>query len=295
MPASSRVTSEVESESTAPREGTCDELLSLLDTLCAKVTSADQAANVFDRVLRELVQPYHESVFWGDRLLTLDKSVAFRNDEGFRTALQLADSSTGRNQYESPDGIGWRYHTLIWAARACLALPGDYVECGVYRGDMTWMITQSVDIGGAGKTFYLYDTFSGFDPRYSSEADFPDAPHLYAFAQNEYGAPDIESGVRHRFSGKDYIVVTKGVVPDVLHQLAPDRIAFLHLDMNSPRAEAAALEVLFDRITPGGIVVFDDYGWKVFQKQKEAADRFMAARGQVILELPTGQGLMIRR
>jgi hypothetical protein len=31
------------------------------------------------------------------------------------------------------------------AARACLDLPGDFVECGVYRGDMTWMITQTVD------------------------------------------------------------------------------------------------------------------------------------------------------
>ena len=65
--------------------------------------------------------------------------------------------------------------------------------------------------------------------------------------------------------------------------------------MNSPRAETGALEVLFDRIVPGATVIFDDYGWKIFHRQKEAADAFMAARGQVILELPTGQGLMIKR
>ena len=186
----------------AGREQARDRLATLLDSLLASVTTADQAAKVFDRVLRELVQPYHQSIFWGDRLLTLDKSADFRDEEAFRAARQQADSSTGANQYQSPDGVAWRYNTLIWAARSCLTLPGDYVECGVYRGDMTWMVTQTVDIARAGKTFYLYDTFSGFDPRYSSEADFPDAPGLYAFANKEYGAPDIERYVRHAFAAR---------------------------------------------------------------------------------------------
>lgn len=87
----------------------------------------------------------------------------------------------------------------------------------------------------------------------------------------------------------------KGTVPDVLHEQSPDRIAYLHLDMNSPRAETAALEVLFNQVSTGGIIIFDDYGWKVFHRQKEAADAFMAANGQLILELPTGQGFMIKR
>jgi len=55
------------------------------------------------------------------------------------------------------------------------------------------------------------------------------------------------------------------------------------------------LHVLLDRVAPGGIVIFDDYGWKHFQNHKEATDRYMAERGQVIMELPTGQGLMIKR
>jgi O-methyltransferase len=267
----------------------------LLDELCAAATTAEQAAKAFDRVLREIVQRQHRSVFWGDRLLTFDKSSSFRDDVDFRAALKDAQSSTGQNQYESPDGITWRYNTLIWAARTCLSVPGDYVECGVYRGDMTWMVTQMVDIAGAGKTFFLYDTFSGLDSRYSSEADFPDSPQLYGIVNKEYGMPGIEDYVRKRFQDKPFVVVTKGVVPDVLHKFAPDRIAFLHLDMNSPRAELGALEAVFDRVAPGGIIIFDDYGWKEFRKQKEAADQFMAAHDHNILELPTGQGLLIKR
>ena len=45
----------------------------------------------------------------------------------------------------------------------------------------------------------------------------------------------------------------------------------------------------------GGVIVFDDYGWKMFHKQKEAEDDFMRRRGYEILEMPTGQGLVVKR
>ncbi len=93
--------------------------------------------------------------------------------------MKQADSSTGANQYESPDGISWRYNTLIWAAKSCIRRPGDFVECGVFRGDMTWMITEMVDLQSAGKRFYLYDTFAGQEPKYSSKDDFPDSGDFF--------------------------------------------------------------------------------------------------------------------
>jgi hypothetical protein len=260
-----------------------------------KLRTKKLAARVFDCVLFSIVKPYHQSVFWGDRLLTLDKSAGFLTEPAFNAALAQADSSTGINQYSSPNGITWRYNTLIWAARNCLRVPGDFVECGIFRGDMTWMITEMVDLPSANKNFYIYDTFTGFSSQYSSAADFPGAPHFLQYTDKDYKAPDIESVVRARFQDKNYVKVIKGVVPNILLEQAPERIAFLHLDLNSPKAEIAALEVLFDRISPSGIIVFDDYGWRHFQHLKKAADEFMAQRGQVILELPTGQGLVIKR
>src|ERR1700681_4140601 len=157
-----------------------------------KIRTKKFAARIFDAVLYGVVRPYHQNVFWGDRLLTLDKTAGFLSEPGFAAALAQADSSTGENQYRSPQGISWRYNTLIWAARTCLAVPGDFVECGVYRGDMTWMVTESVDLRAAGKLFYIYDTFSGFSPQYSSPADFPEAPQFFDIVNKEYQEPDIE-------------------------------------------------------------------------------------------------------
>jgi uncharacterized protein YoxC len=74
------------------------------------------AARIFDGVL-DFIRPHHRGSFWGDRLLTLDKSASFRDDPAFRRAIATTNSSTGMNQYASPDGITWRFHTLVWAAR----------------------------------------------------------------------------------------------------------------------------------------------------------------------------------
>ena len=44
---------------------------------------------------------------------------------------------------------------------------------------------------------------------------------------------------------------------------------------------------MFDHVVPGGVIVFDDYGWWQYRAQKQLEDEFMRARGYDILELPT--------
>jgi hypothetical protein len=88
--------------------------------------------------------------------------------------------------------------------------------------------------------------------------------------------------------------VLRGRIPEILSEASPASIAYLHLDLNSAAAELAALEHLYDRIVPGGYLVLDDYGWYPYRQQKDEEDPFFAARGTRVLELPTGQGLVIK-
>jgi predicted O-methyltransferase YrrM len=86
----------------------------------------------------------------------------------------------------------------------------------------------------------------------------------------------------------------RGIVPDSFQTAVPEKIAFLHVDMNSATAELLALEHLFDRVSPGGMIVFDDFGWSCNVNQMKAELAFMNQRGHHILELPTGQGVVIK-
>lgn len=38
----------------------------------------------------------------------------------------------------------------------------------------------------------------------------------------------------------------------------------------------------------------DDYGWNVYRTQKDAEDARFAERGRTVIELPTGQGMVVK-
>lgn len=236
----------------------------------------------------------HNHVFCGDRLITIDKTNGFLSDERFQAAFQSIFGAQSYDQYGGPHTIAHRLNTLVWAAQNALALDGDFVECGVLRGDMSWVVVNATDFPQSGKRFYLYDSYEGFSERYSSPADFPENPRFYDYVQQNYRSNSAEA-VRQRFVPWPQAKVIQGFLPDSLSIESPERIAYLHIDLNSPAAEIGVLEALFDRVVPGGFVIFDDYGWRMFRLQKEAEDAFMAERGYRILELPTGQGLVVKR
>ena len=73
-----------------------------------------------------------------------------------------------------------------------------------------------------------------------------------------------------------------------------EKVAYLHLDMNCTAPEIAALEYFWPKIAPFGIVVMDDYGWPRHHQQKIGYDRFVRERGLQLLQLPTGQAILIK-
>lgn len=261
----------------------------------AKQFAKQLFARGFNGVIEKGLKRGHESVFWGNLMLTINKSAGFLKDPTFAAALENIRGSHRYDAYDAPESIAWRLHTLVWAAENAAKLPGDFVECGVFKGDFSWVVTEMLDFGRIPKTFYLYDTFAGFSEKYTSREDFPHKPEFYDYANQVYSDPSIYPYVQKRFAHLPNVRVIKGVVPDIFAEASPDRIAFLHIDLNSPGPEVGALEALFDRVVPGGYIVFDDYGWITSYKLKVAEDAFFAKRGYTVLELPTGQGLVIKR
>ena len=106
--------------------------------------------------------------------------------------------------------------------------------------------------------------------------------------------PRMYDDVVARFAAYPFVRVIRGAVPDSFAQGFPDRIAFAHIDMNHPVPEAAALEAVLPRLSSGGAIIFDDYGWWGYSAQKIALDPIVARHGLKLLELPTAQALLIK-
>jgi len=238
----------------------------------------EQGDHEFFRSALERFAKLFDSVFAADNVILFGRNLAILNDKKFSEACE----KNARTDQER--SLVLRLNTLTWAASEALRVPGDFVECGVWRGFCSAVIADYLDFDRVPKQFYLYDTFDGIPAQYDSEGH--DAPDFH-----EAG---LYESVVGRFARFPNVKVVPGIVPDSFAQAAPEKIAFLHLDMNSSKSEIAALEVLFDRVSPGGIVVFDDYGWTGYAAQQVAEDEFMRQRGHRILELPTGQGLLIK-
>jgi len=268
--------------------------LKALAAFAAGSPSESERAATFTAAIDQLVRPVHLTVSWGDRMLTIDKACAFMSDPVFRQSYETIRGSHIYDAYDAPHTVAWRLNTLVWAARCALAHQGDFVECGVFKGDMAWVVATVLGDALRDRTFYLYDSFEGFSPKWSRPEDYPENPGFLDFANRVYREPGLHEMVLAKFAGMPHVRVTRGFLPEALDIVMPERIAFLHIDLNSPAAEVGVLKVLFDRVVTSGIIVFDDYGWQVFSRQREAEDAFMAERGHVILELPTGQGLVVK-
>lgn len=214
-------------------------------------------------------------IFLGDNLFTFRRNLGFLDDEKFMAAVEanVAD--------DKERAIIWRTYVLLWAARNGLRRQGHFVECGTFKGTTAKILCDALDFATLDREFHLYDVF---DP----------PEELSDIRVAEHG-PGLYELARSRFTAYPNVHVHKGLVPDVFaEQGAPERIAFLHIDMNNAPSEIAALEALFDRVVDGGFIVFDDYGWLGNRPQKLAEDEFLAARGLSVLELPTGQGLCLK-
>ena len=180
-----------------------------LDTIREAAVDPDQAARIFDVVVTSVVAPHHRSVFWGDRLLTLDKAAAFRRRPGLCRRLWSSGQRHRGNAIFPAGADQLAVGGARRAGRLALLVPGDFVECGTFRGDMSWVVTELVDIGASGRKFYLYDTFAGFSTQYSSEADFPSAPEFFHRADETFRAQDIYASVCERFRAKCYVKVSR--------------------------------------------------------------------------------------
>lgn len=185
--------------------------------------------------------------------------------------------------------IEWRVYVACWAAAQALHLEGDFVECGVNTGVVSRAVMHYTDFHMiSDRNFFLVDTFEGIPNELWTEAERSQGIETYNAMYR-----DCYDEVKATFAGFKNAVIVRGRVPEVLPQVQSQKVSYLSIDMNAAVPEIAAGEYFWPRLSPGAIVVLDDYGFDKHIEQKKAWDRFSAARGVGVLSLPTGQGLLI--
>jgi O-methyltransferase len=160
---------------------------------------------------------------------------------------------------------------------------GAIVESGVWRGGSMMAVARTLmDEGHDDVDLYLFDTFegmpapSGRDVRWSGESAHDllardldvDTSKLWARA----GLEDVQRVMALTGYPASRVHYVKGRVQDTMPEHAPDRIALLRLDTDWYESTCHELTHLYPRLSPGGILIIDDYGW--WRGQREATDEY---------------------
>jgi hypothetical protein len=154
------------------------------------------------------------------------------------------------------------------------SISGDLVECGVARGGSAALIALTLRQMHAKRDLWLFDTFQGL-PKPSD--DNPD----YKIAELYTGtcAASLEE-VRNSLCFLeliDNVHMVPGLFQDTVQKAPIKSISLLHLDGDWYESVKICLDSLYDKVSSGGVIQFDDYGhWAGARK---AVDEFMASRG----------------
>jgi predicted O-methyltransferase YrrM len=156
-------------------------------------------------------------------------------------------------------------------------VPGDIVECGVGEGVSMLLMAHIVHARQLDKQLWGFDSFEGF-PEPTPE----DESHRAA-QKGEWSLPKqqalelLRSHLDDELFFRSHISLIKGFFEDSLG-VHKGPIALLHLDCDLYQSYKVCLETLYPKVSPGGIVAFDEYHREgdVWPGAPKAIDEFFA-------------------
>ena len=196
----------------------------------------------------------------------------------------LLGSEKGRSLYWRNLAEECARSSMIELLEKAVSLEGDLIECGVFRGGSIRMICKTVrDLVGRKKTVFGLDSFEGFPETSFSSADtklFRPVSRLKGKFQDASDVPGLLTDFAEAF---DIVLnLRKGFFEDTLPELVDRRYCFIHLDCDTYNSHRECLHALFDRLVPGGVIVYDDYCSKAWPGATEAIDQFLADKPQTV-------------
>jgi O-methyltransferase len=183
----------------------------------------------------------------------------------------------------SPD----RAYVIYQWSRRTLNLMGDIAECGVYTGGTAELLARCLQKADSPPRLHLFDTFSGMmDTRperdYHVAGDFSDTSLNY---------------VKRRLKDYDFCDFHQGWIPETFDEVADiAAYSFVHVDVDIYEAAIECCRWFWPRLSPGGVMVFDDYGFYPYRFALRAAvdDFFQDEEAAEPIILPTGQALVLK-
>lgn len=160
-------------------------------------------------------------------------------------------------------------------------VPGDFVECGVWRGGSSMVIAETLKLMNVtDRKIYLFDTFEGMPEPSSQDTKIRGGKNPKEIWESEkknggwcaVSLEEVQNNLKKTNYPPEHLVFVKGMVEETIPKISPNTISLLRLDTDFYDSTYHEFTHLYPRLSEKGVLIIDDYGsWK---GSRDASDTY---------------------
>ena len=170
-----------------------------------------------------------------------------------------------------------------------IRVPGAFAELGLFKGTsfVRFLAFRQMLENPAAREFVGFDTFGDF-PEATLDADQKMLDNYLANAGNQSISVEQLGNVMSRKGVNQNVRLIAGdiceTVPAFIAENPGVRFSLIHLDVDLYEPSVTTMENLFPLLSPGGILILDDYG--VWEGETKAVDEAIAGTDYQLQRFP---------
>jgi len=167
-------------------------------------------------------------------------------------------------------------------------LGGGIIEVGVWRGGTGALMAKRAQLAETKDPVYLCDTFEGVVKAGSHDTIYKGGEHA------DTSQTVVEDLVRTL--KLENVRILKGIFPDeTAHLVDPGaRFRLCHIDVDVYASARDVMAWVWDRMVPGGIVVYDDYGFSACEGITRYVNEQVGQTDRLVLHNLNGHAIVIK-
>lgn len=177
---------------------------------------------------------------------------------------------------------------VLSMAKKCLAVEGDFVELGCYKGDTSLMLAEI--LRGTDKELWIYDSFEGLPEKSAKDESAAGVD----FRRGELAVSKREVKVRFLRAGLTVPKIKKAWFSELKDEDLPEEIAFAFLDGDLYESIKDSLKLVEDKMVAGGVIMVHDYTNEALPGVARAVDEWVKVKNLEIIRYESLAIIMIK-
>ena len=190
------------------------------------------------------------------------------------------------------DELKWRHYIVFMASSYISNFTNSeekiLVECGACDGVTAYYAMSNLKKKNLNFKCYLYDSWSTIEKEKLTKSE--------KWLEGSYSYLDVDNTKKNLSTFNNNLIFNKGYIPESFKTSNnPEKVSWLHVDLNSSLATKETLKFFYDKIESGGIILFDDYAYEGYEDTRIVVDDFLNNKNGQFFQLPTGQAIFFKK